>query len=1096
MFSKMIKTLAAGALMALFCLGLNAQTRTVSGVVRDAGNEPLMGIAVIQDGTTNGVMTGIDGDYSIRVPEGDVVLTFSSIGYKAQTISVRAAQAVVDVVLAEDNEMLDETVVVGYGTQKKVNLTGAISTVESKALENRSAHNLSTMLQGEVPGLNVSTSSGIPGNTGSLNIRGVTSINSADPIVLIDGAIGDISRVNPNDVESISVIKDAAAAAVYGARGAYGVILVTTKSGSKDTGKATVRYSGRFGWEEPTTSTDFETRGYYHVKAVDTFWRAGNSSNYTTYTDYDMAQLLARVNDKTENPDRPWVVTDVRGGKKQWVYYCNTDWYHELYNDRHPVQNHNVSISGGGKGVRYYLSANYDKQVGVVKVNPDVFQKANIRSKIDFDVNKYIKMSNNTSYFMSNYSWVGSGSVQDSFHYASRHAMASFPLQNPDGSWVYGTPMIAGSYNVANGRHIIFADGYDQNVQRKNDFSNTTQIVISPVKTFNVTGNVTYRQYQNRNTGRTHEFYYRRYPDADLESYATGAGLNELDESVATYNYISGNVFATYEETYGDAHHLKAMAGMNMETWNSKTVAASGQNILSDTLNDLNLVGTDATGTTVTTVSGGQNAYSLLGYFGRINYDYKSRYLFELSGRYDGSSRFAEGSRWGFFPSASAGWRISEEPFFRNARTVIDNLKLRASYGSLGNQNVGYYDYLRLITISNYSYSFGEGSSSLPKKATLSKPVSSGLTWETSQQYNVGFDLAAFKGRLDFTAEAYIRDTKDMLTEGVALPSVYGADAPQENAADLRTKGYELSLGWRDQVQLFGKPFGYSLRATLSDYRSYITKYDNPNKTFAKDYYEGQRLGDIWGFVVDGLFETDQEAQDYNANVCDALSYIGTSRMVGGFRAGDLRYIDLDGDGKLGVGANTVDDPGDRKILGNSLPSLQYGFTLGFDYLNFDFSAFLQGTANHYWYPSGMNYAFWGLYGYSYASFVPRDYMKTVWSEENTDTYFPRPRTYSSTGGELRLTNSRYIQNIRYLRFKNLSVGYTIPQTITKKAGLDKVRVYFTGENIAYWSPITRYTKYLDPESAFRRDTSSNTATDGMEYPWQKTYMFGIDITF
>ena len=987
--------------------------------------------------------------------------------------------------------MIDETVVVGYGTQKKVNLTGAITTVASKELENRTSHSLTNMLQGSVPGLNITTSSGTPGASGSINIRGVTSINDAEPIVVIDGAIGDLDRVNPNDVQSISVIKDAAAAAVYGARAAYGVILITTKSGSDKDGKAIVKYSGKFGWEEPTTSTDYETRGYWSVYTVDKFWQADAGKKYTTYTDYDMGQLLARVNDKTEHPDRPWVVEDVRNGKRQWVYYANTDWYHELYNDQHPVQKHSVSISGGGKAVRYFLSASYDKKVGVIKQNPDVYQKYNLRSKLDFDINKWFKMSNNTSYFASSYSFPGVGDVENAFAYAARHALAAFPLKNPDGSWVYSTPMISGNYNVANGRHIVYGNDKNFNMDKYNDFQNTTELKFTPVKQFNITANFTYRNYTTSYTNRQTKFDYRVYPEADIQYYTSGAGEDKLTENIKRYNYLSGNVFATFEETWKDAHHLTVMAGLNAETWANKNVKALGKNLLSEDLNDLNLIAPDVDGNVLTEVGGGQNAYSLLGVFARINYDYKGRYLFEASARYDGTSRFAEGSRWGLFPSGSLGWRISEEPFFAPAKKVVNNLKLRASYGSLGNQNVGYYAHLRTISLNYFSnYTFGEGSTK-PKYSSLSNPVSSGLTWETTQQSNIGLDMTMFNNRLEFTAEAYIRDTKNMLTDGDALPGVFGADPPKANSADLRTKGYELSLSWRDQFNLAGHPFGYSVRATMSDFRSHITKFDNPTYTFGKSYYEGMRLGDIWGFVVDGLFATDEEAKQYTSEVLDC-SYIN-GRMTGGFLAGDLKFVDLDGNGVLGIGGNTVDNPGDRKILGNSLPSLQYGMTFAFDWLGFDVSAFFQGTGNHYWYPHGFNMNFWGCYSYSYVSFLQRDFIQRCWSEENPDAYFPRPRSYSATGGELSKVNSRYLQNVRYLRFKNLTVGYTLPKKWLDKVNVDKVRIYFTGENLHYWSPLKKNCLYVDPESAFSRGSDVD---NHMSYTWQKTMMFGIDITF
>ena len=1090
---RLIKPIAVSLLLAFSGLiSLYAQSRSVSGKVLDEQQVPIIGAAVILAGGGGvGSVTDIDGNFALTVPSGDVTLNVTCLGYESKAVSVPNTQSLVTIILKEDSMMIDETVVVGYGTQKKVNLTGAITTVASKELENRTSHSLTNMLQGSVPGLNITTSSGTPGASGSINIRGVTSINDAEPIVVIDGAIGDLDRVNPNDVQSISVIKDAAAAAVYGARAAYGVILITTKSGSDKDGKAIVKYSGKFGWEEPTTSTDYETRGYWSVYTVDKFWQADAGKKYTTYTDYDMGQLLARVNDKTEHPDRPWVVEDVRNGKRQWVYYANTDWYHELYNDQHPVQKHSVSISGGNKAVRYFLSASYDKKVGVIKQNPDVYQKYNLRSKLDFDINKWFKMSNNTSYFASSYSFPGVGDVENAFAYAARHALASFPLKNPDGSWVYTTPMISGNYNVANGRHIVYGNDKNFNMDKYNDFQNTTELKFTPVKQFNITANFTYRNYTTSYTNRQTKFDYRVYPGADIQYYTSGAGEDKLTENIKRYNYLSGNVFATFEETWKDAHHFTAMAGVNAETWANKNVKALGKNLLSEDLNDLNLIAPDVDGNVLTEVAGGQNAYSLLGVFARVNYDYKGRYLFEASARYDGTSRFAAGSRWGLFPSGSIGWRISEEPFFAPAKKVVNNLKLRASYGSLGNQNVGYYAHLRTISLNYFSnYTFGEGSTK-PKYSSLSNPVSSGLTWETTQQSNIGLDMTMFNNRLEFTAEAYIRDTKNMLTDGDALPGVFGADPPKANSADLRTKGYELSLSWRDQFNLAGHPFGYSVRATMSDFRSHITKFDNPTYTFGKSYYEGMRLGDIWGFVVDGLFATDEEAKQYTSEVLDC-SYIN-GRMTGGFLAGDLRFVDLDGDKVLGIGSNTVEKPGDRKILGNSLPSLQYGLTFAFDWLGFDVSAFFQGTGNHYWYPHGFNMNFWGCYSYSYVSFLQRDFIQRCWSEENPDAYFPRPRSYSATGGELSKVNSRYLQNVRYLRFKNLTVGYTLPKKWLDKVKVDKVRIYFTGENLNYWSPLKKNCLYVDPESAFSR---SSDVDNHMSYTWQKTMMFGIDITF
>ena len=753
---------------------LSAQNRTVSGKVLDALQEPLIGVSIVIDGTTQGSITDVDGAFELQIPAGGATLNFSYVGYLTEKVKVKPGQKNIVVYMQEDAIMLDEAVVIGYGTQKKVNLRGAVATVGSEKLENRATQSLANMLQGSVAGLNVTTSSGVPGSSPSINVRGTTSINSAGPLVLIDGAVGELDRVNPNDVESISVIKDASAAAVYGARAAFGVILVTTKSGSAQDGKATVRYSGRLGWQAPTTTTDYETTGYWSVYTVNTFWRAKNGTNYVDYTDYDMQQLLARVNDKTENPDRPWVVEDTRNGRRQWVYYGNYDWWHMMYNDRRPTQQHSISLGGGTKDVKYLVSGAYDYQKGILNMNPDIYRKYNLRSKIDFTINRYATLSNNTSFYGSQYTFQGNGSIDDTIGYSGRHALACFPMKNPDGSWLYGTPYL--NYKVGNGRHIMLGEGSHRNVNRTNDFSNTTRLVITPIKQLSLTGDFTYRLYQTRNTHRSNNLFYREYPDGPLLSYATGAGLNKLSESVNTRNYYSANVFANYEDTFGEAHHVTGVVGFNYERMYLKNVSAAGQNLTSTSLDDLDLVGQNAEGEVLTEVGGGQSEYALAGFFGRVNYDYKGRYLFEASGRYDGTSRFAAGSRWGFFPSGSVGWRISEEPFFKPLSGYVDNLKLRASFGSLGNQNVSsYYTYMRLISVSDFAgFTFGEGSS-MAKYATLGAPVASDLTWETSEQWDFGFDLTMLKNRLNITVDGYVRNTLNMLTDGVKLPLLRAA---------------------------------------------------------------------------------------------------------------------------------------------------------------------------------------------------------------------------------------------------------------------------------------------------------------------------------
>lgn len=1066
--------------------------RTLSGKVTDASGEAIAGAVVVVSGTTNGAVTDLDGKWTLNVKSGAVKLEASCLGFAQAEVSVPAGQAKVDIVLEADNQLLEETVVVGYGTQKKVNLTGAVTSVKGDEIQNRVSSNVTTMLQGSVPGLNITTSSGVMNQNADINIRGYTSINGASPMVLIDGAEGDLSSVNPQDVESISVVKDAAAAAVYGARAAFGVILVTTKSGD-NSAKAKVRYSGRWGWQSPTTSTNYETRGYWSVYTINKFWDARYPGNqYLKYDDMDMLELLARVNDVTENPARPWVVEELTdSGERRWKYYGNNDWYHSLFSDNNPVQQQNLSITGGGKNFKYFISGSWDRQQGILKMIPDVLNKYQLRARFEGNVTKWLTISNNTSYYDQTYNYLGIGTsdIDRAFSLVTAHGLPIFPFRNPDGSGLYVTEYLTGTYYVGNGMQLIWSEGNNKHVERKNIFTNTTEININPIKQLKITANFTIRKRNDHNSFRQANIHYKERPDQAMQVRTAGNATDMYEESTRAYTYMSSNVFATYEDTFS-GHHVTAVVGGNYESQHYQKIEARNYYLISDSLNDLNLAGTASDGSTRYRIAGGQSEYALLGFFGRFNYDYKGRYLLEVSGRYDGSSRFATGHRWGFFPSASAGWRISEEPFFKPAKPVVSNLKLRGSFGTLGNQVVSNYAYIRTVSLSNSDYLFGEGS--YARSASISAPNAGDLTWETVQQYNVGLDLGLLKDRLQFTGEAYIRNTLGMLVQSAELPAVYGASAPKQNSANLQTRGFELTLSWKDQFNLFGYPFGYGISLNLSDYASYITKYDNNPTKIVSDYYVGRRLGEIWGFEVNKLFDTDLEAQRYSEEV--DLSYISEA-MASPWQAGDVKYEDLNGDGVIGVGSNTVDDPGDRRILGNELPSLSYGATLSLDYFGFDFSIFFQGTGDHYWYPPRWSFTFWGPFSNPMQTFLRRDFLKDVWDYNNKNAYFPRARGYiaEASGASLNRVNSRYLQNCRYLRLKNVTVGYTVPPKWTKKIGIEKIRVFFTGENMACWSPLFDHCAYLDPE-AVAHDSSESQGRSF--YPWQKNFMFGIDIQF
>lgn len=1083
------------ALLMLLCMVASisafAQKQTVSGTVSDAIG-PVVG-AVVQSEGANAV-TDVDGHFTITV-SANAVLEISCLGYKTEQVALNGRNRIT-IILEEDSFVLEDAVAIGYGSIKKANLTGAVSVVKAEALQDRSALDVGHMLQGSVPGLNVTSSSGRPGQAASLNIRGWNSINGGSPLVLIDGVEGDIQYINPADVDNISVIKDAAAAAIYGAKGSAGVILVNTKNGSKEKdGKAKVTYSGRYGWTAPTASTDWETRGYYTVYLSNLFMKAYNGSLNYNYSDADMQELWARRNDVVENPERPWVViSQNQTGNDVYNYYANTDWWHVLYKDNKPTTSHTLTASGATEHVNYLISAGYTAEQGMFNINPDTYKRYNLRAKVGFDVTEWLKIGNNFSYFNSGYTYPGRGGINNSLYGASAHASASYPAFNPDGTNLYST-----KYNgstLMDGLMMALTNG-DSNNDRIDNLSNTLDVTITPFKGFTIKADYTYGFRLVRYTNRTMPGYYSQEPGV-IVSLNTGAAFeNKLTEDANVHTHQVYNLYATYDHSWNEAHNLKIMAGVNYETKHIKDLEAIGYDLFSYDLNDLNLVGTDADGNKRMEVAGGQNEFRTAGYFSRINYDYKGKYLLELNGRYDGSSRFLRGSRWVFSPSVSLGWRISEENFFAPLKSWWDNLKLRASFGQLGNQQMSeYYPAIRTIsTGSQSSYLLGGPK---PALASISAPVSSGLTWERSVQSNIGLDMTFLSGRLDFSAEAYIRDTKDMLTAGEVLPATYGySAAPKENVADLRTKGYEFNLGWKDTFKIAGKPFHYNASVLFSDYVSHITRFNNPDKLLSKNYWVGMKYGDIWGWHIDGLFASDEEAAAYAVDQSKVNNIINKSTgdinpVTGapGVRAGDLKFADLDGNGKIDKGQEKVGDSGDYRVIGNGQPRYNFGINLGASYMGFDLAMFFQGIGHMDWYPQYEVRQFWSLYARPFATFIPRDFQNMYWTEENPDAYFPRPRGYVAgvgTGRELTETNDRYLQNIGYLRLKNLTFGYTLPEKLTRKVGIERLRFYFTGENLFYWAPGL-HCDYIDPEMA---QTNGNLRI----YPWQKTIMFGVDVT-
>ena len=1050
----------------------------VRGVVKDETGEPVIGATVMEKGTTtNGVVTDIDGNYTIEIP-ADGMLAVSYIGCKDQDIKVNGRE-VINVNLADDNKVLSEVVVVGYGTQKKANLTGAVSMITADDINNRPVSNAAGALQGADPSVNLTFNSGSLDSGYSIDIRGVASINGGSPLVLADGMEVNLSQINPNDIESISVLKDASASAIYGAKASSGVILITTKSGKDSEGKASISYNGRVGWKQNTTSTDFIHTGYDHVNLVNQFYEAYQGKLMANYTDKDLQMLYDRRNDKTENPDRPWTVV---GDDGKYYYYGNFDWYDYFYRKTRPEQEHNVSVTGGNDKVNYFASGRFFTQDGIFNIYKDNYQNVSFRGKLNAKLSKHLTYSVNFNYNKTAYKYAGFYNEQQTISSLQSNILSSFVPRNPDGSVVQYTNQLTSNSPLGSG-HAGFLTANEARNSRENKY----WIVANQLdyKVFDDLVLTASYAYKNRNyiyKRRSMPFEYSRAEGA-TSTFTSGTITDYYQEGHMQIDDNNLNIYGTYTHIWDKKHNLKVVAGGQYEDYRTTDLSVKKNDLLSKDLSSFTVAQGE------TTVGHDISAYRTLGYFARVNYDYEGKYLAEISGRWDGTSKFASKDRWGFFPSASIGWRMSSEKFWNKLLPVVNNAKFRFSVGSLGNQQVSNYAYFdQIYTDNKMSYTFD----GLNKAyyASVSSPLSSSLTWETVSTYNWGLDLGFLDSKLTLTADIYIRDTKDMLTHSITLPSVFGATTPKENCADLRTNGWELYIGWQDKFNLAGKPFHYNVSATIGDYKSKITKFNNPDKLIS-DYYEGMTLGEIWGYKVAGLFATDEEAAAYQAKINDKAvnGRVYSSKKDNHLMAGDVKFMDLDGDNVISEGSGTVADPGDKRIIGNSLP--RYSFRLGADWNGIDFNAFFQGVGKRNWYPTTYAYDFWGPYSFPSLSFIHKDFTDNVWSEDNQGAYFPRPRGYASySGGALGVVNDRYLQNAAYLRLKNLTVGYTIP--ISKKI-INSLRVYFTAENLFYWSPLKKYCKTVDPEMIY---ASSYNSGSGVGYSYSKSFSFGLDIKF
>jgi len=1049
---------------------------SVEGEVVDEDGLPLIGVNIQVKGTNQGTATDFDGRFSLEDIDEDAILVLSYIGYQTQEVPV-SGQSTLKIVMTSDSQLLDEIVVVGYGTQKKVNLTGAVDVVGSEVFENRSNPNVTQALQGAIPNLNLALEDGKPTRSASYNIRGRTSIGQGgSALVLIDGVEGDPSFLNPNDIESVSVLKDAASAAIYGARGSFGVVLITTKQPEK--GRTTINYSGNASFQSLAMKPEFVTDG---VTWLEHFREAYYNAQGTVPTSinnnmqYYSDEWLDRMREWKASGEGPKTIIRPNG---DYEYYSNFDWMGHLFRDQTLAQDHNLTVSGGTDKSDFYLSGRIYDFGGIYNLDPDTYRSYNLRAKGSLQALDWLKLTNNIEFSNNNYHmpYTAAGRSANVNRYIEVSAFPTMPMYNPDGTYTRGAAYTLGAFVEKNNYQ------YNKQALFKNTVGMQSQFFDNK---FRVNGDFTFR-YNDR------DHFWKRvkvpyYQNAEQEAPSYVGDLNGIIyEWLGHTMYTASNFYAEYENTFSQKHYLKAMGGWNYETSAYKANSIQRNQLLLESAESVQL----ATGSSIVPGASVTN-WRTAGTFFRLNYGYMDRYLVEFNGRYDGSSRFPVDQQWGFFPSVSAGWRISEEPFWNVNNKIFSDLKIRASYGSLGNGNISPYQFLELLSIST-SGRVLDGDQH--KRTGVPAPIPSGITWEKATTSDIGLEFGMLDGRLRFDGDYYIRKTTDMYVAGPTLPDIFGAASPKGNYADMTTKGFEMTLSWQDGISLGNKPFNYEIRGSLYDYVSRIDEFNNPTLRFT-DYYKGMIIGELWGFETDGFFKVDPAPEDY-------INTIFKSSADAVWRAGDLKIKNRDGseDNMITKGDQTVENPGDMTIIGNTEPRYQYSFKLGADWSGFFFSAFLHGVGQQHWYP-GQESAFWGQYNRGYNQ-IPAWHLGNYWTEDNPDAYLPRYSQYNGAlGFSNHVPNDRYLQKVSYLRLKNVQLGYSLPNSLITRIGVRKAQVYVSGENIASWSPLYKVApNFMDVSTAIGTsdsDLNSNyNQGAGNNYPMLKSYSIGISVTY
>lgn len=1022
--------------------------REINGRVTEESNgEGIPGVTVIVKGTTTGTVTDIDGYFSLTVADDNPgTLVFSFIGYDAQEVEI-GNQSTINITLAESMTGLDEVVVVGYGTKKKSNLTGAVDDLNfSKEIGERPVANITNMLQGTLPNLNVSPTNagGEPGAANNLNIRGTGTLtgNGGSPFILLDGlpiTVNQMNAINPNDVESISVLKDAASAAIYGARGAYGVILITTKKGVADQG-VKVDYSGNLAFATPTiipsvtNSLDFANS--YNLAATN----AGRQPLFTDQTLQDIRDYQAGLKSSDTEPN-------INGNA--WRYwmdgYANYDWYEIMFRDNAPRQQHRLSVSGGAGKNTYFISGNFFEQQGNLRYGNDTYDRLNFTVNMKNQATEWLSFDISAKYARENQvlpsGGFGNFSTNIMYHQISR-MWPTNPLTNPDGE-------------------IINFD-----VRRVRDSGDTDRVIDNTIlqagTDIKILPGLNTRLSYSWNLTSTNEERLRfrnliGLPDGNFQN--VGYNPDEISRFFGTATNQLFNIVTTYDKSFGD-HNLDALVGYEQRVVKSTNIRGNRSEFITAGI------------PSVSTAIGEERVFDALsqwstqGAFARLGYNYKEKYLVEFNARYDGSSFFRKGNQWGFFPSVSAGYNLSREDFWAPLENTISMFKIRGSWGQLGNHDASLANlYQEFLPAGTTTWLLDGGRPVVIRAPGL---VSPNLTWETVTTSNIGFDAALVDNRLEVSFDWFDRTTSDMIGPAEALPALLGAAAPRENNAELQTRGWEAVVRWRGNLG----EVGYSLSANLSDNKTTVTQYNNPTNILST-FREGQVLGEIWGMETEGFFDSDAAAEGAPAQ----------NFFFPRWGAGDIQYRDLNGDGEINYGANTSDDPGDRRIIGNSTPRFSYGTTLNLNWKGFNLMVLVQGVAQRDIMFARNTNLFWGFVGNQWQSSVHEPHLN-FWTEDNPNAYFPKPYL---TGEHVKNTReqTRYLQDASYMRLKNIQLSYTLPPVLLSKLGVRNVQVYFSGENLL---TFTNMFENFDPEGL------GGGWGSGKTYPLQRVLSLGLNI--